>query len=78
MWCRFRGICPFIPDVRSTNKIEMKQKSRENETKLKNGYEKRRKRNAFKIKKASCGTLKIKVRKYNFISIFNSSKKYNF
>jgi hypothetical protein len=51
VWCRFRGICPFIPDVRRTNKIEMKQKSKENKTKLKNGYEKRILRNADKIKK---------------------------
>jgi hypothetical protein len=28
MWCHFRGICLFIPDVRRTNKIEMKQKVR--------------------------------------------------
>jgi hypothetical protein len=40
----------------------MKQKSRENKTKQKNGYEKRRKRNADKIKKASCEALKIKVK----------------
>ena len=50
MWYHFRGISLFVPDVRGTNKIEMKQKSRENETKLKNGYEKRRKRNTDKIK----------------------------
>lgn len=55
MWCRFRGISRFILDVRETNKIEMKQKSRENETKLKNGYEKRRKRNADKRKKRLAG-----------------------
>jgi hypothetical protein len=51
MWYRFRGICPFILDVRGTNKIEMKQKSRENETKQKNGYEKRMRRNADKVKR---------------------------
>jgi hypothetical protein len=39
----------------------MKQKSKENETKQKNGYGKRMKRNADKNKKISCGTLKIKV-----------------
>jgi hypothetical protein len=61
VWCRFRAICPFIPDVRKTNKIEMKQKSRESETKQKNGYEKRMRRNADKIKNTSCWTLKIKV-----------------
>jgi hypothetical protein len=42
----------------------MKQKSRENETKLKNGYEKRRKRNADRNKKSSCGTLNFKVKIY--------------
>jgi hypothetical protein len=70
VWCHFRGISRFIPDVRGTNKIEMKQKNRENETKLKNGYEKRMKRNADKNKKASCGTLKIKVVIYNKSPIF--------
>lgn len=50
MWCRFRGISRFIPDVRKTNKIEMKQKSKENKTKLKNGYEKRILRNTDKTK----------------------------
>lgn len=44
-WGNFRAICPFIPDVHGTNKIEMKQKSKENETKQKNGYEKRMRRN---------------------------------
>jgi hypothetical protein len=61
MWWRFWGISRFYLATPETNKIEMKQKSRENETKLKNGYGKRMKRNANKNKKASCGTLKIKV-----------------